>query len=294
MGRVIKGSAESEERYSVAPPPLVSAASYTDGADLWSDEFDGGGVAVAGDESAAQSYEPAIDFDAIAAQAQEVIDTAARSAETIVTEAEERARGIAGDAERHAAELAQAARRDGRDAGYTDGLAAAQTEMADMLESLRELITAVRDERHVLLASAEPELVRLAVGIAERVLHQQIALDGGVVVEMAKAAIARIVDRDKITVRVNPADIERMRGHRDELLALGDVRTMRVIEDQRVDRGGVILETDAGSIDAKISTQLNEVRNILHIVDDVVVVTPAAEPAAAARDGEPFPATRAS
>ena len=59
-------------------------------------------------------------------------------------------------------------------------------------------------------------------------------------------------------MRVNPADIERMREHRDELLALGDVKNIRVIEDQRVDRGGVVVETDGGTIDAKISTQLNE------------------------------------
>jgi hypothetical protein len=67
---------------------------------------------------------------------------------------------------------------------------------------------------------------------------------------------------------------------------------MRVIEDQRVDRGGVILETDAGSIDAKISTQLAQVRKILHIADDVVVL-PAGH--SAAESGEtPLTAARAS
>jgi flagellar assembly protein FliH len=91
---------------------------------------------------------------------------------------------------------------------------------------------------------------------------------------------------------VNPADIEQMRAHRDELLALGDVKTLRVIEDQRVDRGGVILETDAGSVDAKISTQLTEVRKILHIVDDLVVLPP---PAQTLDDGDaPLSAARAS
>jgi flagellar assembly protein FliH len=160
---------------------------------------------------------------------------------------------------------------------------------------MRELLEAARNERHALVTSAETELVKLAVGIAERVLHQQIALDGGVVVEMAKAAISRIVDRETITVRVNPADVERMREHRDELLALGDVKTMRVIEDQRVDRGGVILETDGGSVDAKISTQLAEVRKILHIVDDLVVLQPAPGTAHAPDDEEPpLRAARAS
>ena len=72
-------------------------------------------------------------------------------------------------------------------------------------------------------------------------------------------------------MRVNPADLERMREHRDELIALGDIRNLRVVEDQRVDRGGVVVDTEAGTIDARISTQLDEARKILHIEDDVVV-----------------------
>jgi flagellar assembly protein FliH len=83
-----------------------------------------------------------------------------------------------------------------------------------------------------------------------------------------------------------------MRVHRDELLALGDVKTMRVIEDQRVDRGGIVLETDAGTIDAKISTQLTEVRKILNIDNDLVVQTAPAQ--AAADDGTALTSGRAS
>ena len=63
-----------------------------------------------------------------------------------------------------------------------------------------------------------------------------------------------------MTVRVNPADIETMREHREQLMSMNDIDNMRVIEDQRVDRGGVVIETEAGTIDAKISTQLREAR----------------------------------
>jgi flagellar assembly protein FliH len=137
------------------------------------------------------------------------------------------------------------------------------------------------------MESAEPELVRLAVGIAERVLHQQIALDRGVVVEMAKVAIARLVEKESVTVRVNPGDLERMREHRDELLDSGEIKNFRVVEDQRVDRGGVVVETDGGTIDARISTQLNEAKRVLHIEDEVIV------PAADARESS-LRAARAS
>jgi flagellar assembly protein FliH len=280
MGRVIKRSFGSEERYTVAIPSLVLAPSIAFAATRFDDA-----ESFAPPEPAAPP-EPQIDFAALQAQAQAIIDEAGRGAQALVDEAERRAAELLDDAKRRAQTLADDACRNGHESGYANGVQEVQASMAAMIATLGEIVEAARAERHTLLAAAEPELVRLAVGIAERVLHQQIALDNGVVVEMARAAIARIVDRERITVRVNPADIEQMRGHRDELLALGDVKNMRVIEDQRVDRGGVILETDAGSIDAKISTQLAEVRKILHIVDDVVVLPAASQTLARTTDND--------
>jgi flagellar assembly protein FliH len=290
MGKVIKGSAGSEERYTVAIPACFVAVPLGGVAAAGIDDRDT--VEIAAAFEPAVPVQPQIDFEALQAQAKAIVDEAARSAEALVHTAERRAAELLDDATRRAPTIADDARRDGHSDGYANGLHEAQAAMAGMIGTLGEIVEAARAERHVLLASAEPELVRLAVGIAERVLHQQIALDHGVVVEMARAAIARIVDRERITVRVNPADIEQMRGHREELLALGDVKNMRVIEDQRVDRGGVILETDAGTIDAKISTQLAEVRKILHIVDDVVVLPPAAP--ILESDDASFPAAKAS
>jgi flagellar biosynthesis/type III secretory pathway protein FliH len=267
MGKVIKGSTVSEERYTVTIPAFAGVAPPRTLDDAPGDSLE----PFATPAAPVAPPEPSIDFAAIEAEAQALIDEATRTATALIEDAQRRASALTNAAVERAAAHTDEAFRQGHVDGYAAGALEAQTATSGMIDVMRGLIDAVRAERHVLLGSAEPELVRLAVGIAERVLHQQIALDHGVVVEMARAAIARIVDRETITVRVNPADIEQMRGHRDELLALGDVKTMRVIEDQRVDRGGVILETDAGSIDAKISTQLAEVRKILHINDDVVV-----------------------
>jgi flagellar assembly protein FliH len=292
MGKVIKGSARSEERYTVAVPALVFGPARSSG--VAAERIDETRAEVpAPVPEAPAALEPQIDFEALAAQAQAINDEAARSAQALIEDGHRRVAELMDDATRRAQTIGEDARRDGHKEGFARGLREAEATMGEMVETLGAIVEATRTERHVLLASAEPELVRLAVGIAERVLHQQIALDHGVVVEMARAAIARIVDRERITVRVNPADIEQMRGHRDELLALGDVKTMRVIEDQRVDRGGVILETDGGSIDAKISTQLAEVRKILHIVDDLVVLPATARPLDA-DDGASLTTARAS
>jgi flagellar assembly protein FliH len=283
MGRVVKGVHLRVERYQLSVPEIAAPpAEPTAFDDLESPEaFGFSGEALLEDAPlgtvphGAQPYraaaQPAVDVQAIRAEAQELLDRAAREADALLEDAHDRARALIEDAAARADTIAQDARRSGHDEGFAEGREAADGEMNDMLVTMRGLLEMARVERHKLIEGAEPELVRLALGIAERVLHQQIALDRGVVVEMAKVAIARLIDRDTVTVRVHPADLERMREHRDELIAIGDIRNLRVVEDQRVDRGGVVVDTDAGTIDARIGTQLEEARKILHIEDDVIV-----------------------
>jgi len=276
MGRVVKGSRISGERYTVAVPEHRSASNGSVD-DFASIEIDDSGDIYSPHASVTEPEAPGVDIEAVRAAADDVIDDATSRAEALLGDARDRARKLIEDAAMRASSLLDQAKTDGRKDGYQAGADAANREMSEMLETMRGLVDMAGIERHKIISSAEPEIVRLAMGIAERVLHQQIALDRGVVVEMAKAAIARLVDRESITVRVNPADLEGMRGHRDDVLALGDVKSMRIIEDQRVDRGGVVVETEAGTIDAKIQTQISEAKRVLHIEDDVVL-TPVDEP----------------
>jgi flagellar assembly protein FliH len=189
----------------------------------------------------------------------------------LLDDAHVRAQAMISDAAARADQLVEATKAQAHRDGFAEGTAAADREMSAMTETMRNLVDMARVERHKLMEDAEPELVRLAIGIAERVLHQQIALDRSVVIEMAKVAIARLVERESVTVRVNPGDLERMREHREAFLSSGDIKNFRVIEDQRVGRGGVVVETEGGTIDARIGTQLNEAKRVLRIEDDVVV-----------------------
>ena len=266
MGRVVKNARVNTQRYQVSVPHLERPTS---------EEDDQAYVAPHSDASELMELpspqSPPIDVDAIAKQARDLIDSAETHAKALLQDAFERASHLLAEAGERGDALVESVQSDARAAGHAEGTAAADREMNDMMTTMRNLVDMARVERHKLMESAEPELVRLAVGIAERVLHQQIALDRGVVVEMAKVAIARLVEKESVTVRVNPGDLERMREHRDELLNSGEIKNFRVVEDQRVDRGGVVVETDGGTIDARISTQVNEAKRVLHIEDEVIV-----------------------
>jgi flagellar assembly protein FliH len=282
MGRVVKGARFRTERYAlqvpeIAPPVEVQLAT---GDDESLDVYGFGSLLaepLIPDAPLGAAPQPSVDVEAIRAQAQDVLDEALHNAQALVDDAHKRARALVEDAAARADAIVQDARKRGHDEGFHAGREAADREMNDMLVTMRGLLEMANVERHKIMEAAEPELVKLALGIAERVLHQQVALDRGVVIEMAKVAIARLIERDTVTVRVNPADLERMREHRDELIAIGDIRNLRVVEDKRVDRGGVVVDTDAGTIDARIGTQLDEARKILHIEEDVIVEAAPAE-----------------
>jgi len=265
MGRVVKNARVNTQRYQVSVPHVDRPAG---------DEEEHYQAPFASEPEYLElpsPQSPPIDVDAIAQQARTLIDSAEQYAKALVQNAFERASKLLAEAGERGDALVEAVQSQARAAGHAEGSAAADREMSDMMATMRNLVDMARVERHKLMQSAEPELVRLAVGIAERVLHQQIALDRGVVIEMAKVAIARLVEKESVTVRVNPGDLEQMREHRDELLSNGEIKNLRVIEDQRVDRGGVVVETDGGTIDARISTQINEAKRVLHIEDDVIV-----------------------
>jgi len=187
--------------------------------------------------------EPAIDLEAVRAEAAELIDNASRDAENLIRDAQERAASMIADAQTRVAQIEKDAHDTGVKQGLSDGRASAQAEMEEMLETMRGLIEMARIERHKIIEQAEPEIVRLSTAIAERILHKQLSVEPATVLEMTRNAITRIVNRESVTVRVNPADIETMRENPDRLMLFNDIEHMRVIEDQRVDRGGVVIET---------------------------------------------------
>lgn len=267
MGRVVKGAQFTQQTYQLKPPS-TPAPRHSPAISFDDPIFDDAPQHI-------EAFSPSQDtHDYVGAareEAAQLIDDASRDAQQLIRDAEERALALIDDAQRRVAQIEAGAHDDGFKQGVGDGRAAAQAEMDEMLETMRGLVEMARVERHKIIETAEPEIVKLSVTIAERILNQHVALDNDAVIEMVRSAISRLVNRETVTVRVNPADVETMREHRDKLMTMNDIDNLRVIEDQRVDRGGVVIETDAGTIDAKISTQLREVRRLLAVEDPISV-----------------------
>jgi flagellar assembly protein FliH len=167
--------------------------------------------------------------------------------------AEERMIALAADAERR-----------GFEDGLARGMAEARARLEDALQVIAAAEQAVADLRDSYLAEAETAAVDLAFRIAEKVIGAAVAADPNVVLEVVSGALLRTTDRDHLVLEVNPRDFELVRDAASELAArLGGIRRMEVVSERRVEPGGCVVRTVEGEIDARISSQLERVQQIL-------------------------------
>jgi len=150
---------------------------------------------------------------------------------------------------------------EARQIGHAEGLAAGLEEARAMLEpataALAEAVRSVAEQGDDFLLAAERAAVDLALQLAEKIVGAAIEADPEAVLGVIAGALRRATVRDHLVLEVNPADFELVHDLADELAArVGGIRRLDVIAERRVSRGGCVVRTEDGEIDARIEEQL--------------------------------------
>ena len=156
------------------------------------------------------------------------------------------------------------ARAEGHASGYADGLQLARNEAAPLLAALAEAVGAVTGARDELAESLTAQAAELALLTAEQMLAGAIAAEPQRIVDVVRGALRRIADRHRVTVLVNPAELDLLSNSVPGLQAeLGGIEHLDVQADRRVARGGAIAQTVHGEIDVSVSAQLQTARELV-------------------------------
>jgi flagellar assembly protein FliH len=148
--------------------------------------------------------------------------------------------------------------------GRAAGLAAARTEAQPAVAALGASIQAIDALREQIVTKLERDAAELALRLAEQILASVLSIEPERVIDVARNALRHLSDRQRVTLVVNPADLELVVECVDQLQSeLGGIEHLGVQSDRRVERGGAIARTESGEIDAGIDTQLARAREIV-------------------------------
>src|SRR4051794_632091 len=162
------------------------------------------------------------------------------------------------------AHVLEAARAEAYEAGRRDGAAEAATAVAVAQEALQGATAALLAERDATAESTERAAVELALRIAAKVVSAAVADDPELVLGAVRGALRLIMDRERFTVLVNPDDLDVVRDGLGAVVAeLGGVEHFEVQAERRVTRGGAVVRTAEGEVDATLEAKLQRAREVL-------------------------------
>ena len=160
--------------------------------------------------------------------------------------------------------MREQARAEGYAEGRAAGHAAGQGEIAAALAGLGEALRGVDALRAQVAEAVERDAIDLSLALAEKILAGALQARPELVVEVVQGALRRLSERRRITVLVNPADLEMVRSVVGQITAQGSgVELCDLQSEPRVGVGGAIVRTAEGEVDASVQTQLERAREVL-------------------------------
>src|SRR5262249_33066314 len=149
-------------------------------------------------------------------------------------------------------------------AGYELGREELRSDVESIGESFVKSLQELAAFRGRLRGRYERELLELALGVARKVVQQELAERPEIWLGMIRDAVRRAVDRERIAVRVPPAALDFLRQALPELRTmLEDVKELELIADPSLPLAGCVIESRFGEIDIGVDTQLEGVRQAL-------------------------------
>ena len=207
-------------------------------------------------------------------QAQIIKSDAEQAASKIIEDAKLEDERIIQEANVEKENIKSTAHQDGYKEGHEQGFMEGQNEVNRLVERIHKIVESVMVRREEILCETEQQIVELVLLMTRKVVKIISENQKTVVLSNVLAALKKIRTRGNITLRVNTEDLKLTTAHVDEFIKrIENVNGISVIEDSSVDKGGCIVETDFGAIDARISSQLAELESKIMEISPVKSVS---------------------
>ena len=154
------------------------------------------------------------------------------------------------------ARLEKEAYEKGFEQGHKDGLDLERRQIEEKGKQIDALLGELQGLKLQLYSEAEGELLKLSIEIAKKILREEVKLDPRIIVQTIREAMTFLVDKSLMRIAVHPDDMDEIKQLMPEWTAKTKGGQLELVEDHAIERGGCMLKTGFGRINATIDDQL--------------------------------------
>lgn len=140
--------------------------------------------------------------------------------------------------------------------GQKDGLTLETRQMEQRAGELDALFSGLEGLKAGIARETEGELLKLSLLIARRIIRGEVKTDPHVIGRTLKAALEFVTDRSAMMIMIHPEDMEEVRRLLPEIASRTKGGNFEVVEDHSIGRGGCVLKTGFGNVNATLEDQL--------------------------------------
>lgn len=147
--------------------------------------------------------------------------------------------------------------------GYQNGLKRAQSELEEIKSSMLEFIS-MKNEMH---EKFYPHIMEISLEIAKKIIKKEVEMSNEVLKNIILSVMDELnSDTEKVTIKVNPNDIEFATASLPEIIEAKNVSAkISITPDETIEMGSCIVIANNGVIDANFTTQLAVLQNAFGI-----------------------------
>ena len=155
------------------------------------------------------------------------------------------------------ARLREAARAE----GYSEGLAAGRVEGEQACGRMKQLVESFGNTLDNLDFRLADMVLELALDVARQVVAGELATRPERILDVVNLALKQMAETSReARLLLNPEDAALVRPHLEQVL---DKNRLRIMEDIRIVRGGCLIETSQGDLDATLPARWRQVVQVL-------------------------------
>jgi len=134
----------------------------------------------------------------------------------------------------------------------------AEQKIEAVMRRYSESVLEIEKLRSFLYTQVEREVVRLAIEVSKKIVHREIQVDKEIVQTLVKVALSRVAEKSAVTIHLSPVDYSYLLAQRAEL-SQSEGRDISLLADKSIERGGCLIQTECGDVDARIEEKFREV-----------------------------------